>query len=110
MRRYDFNNEELELSDFLSKDRTILANERTLLAYVRTSISLIAGGVSFIKIFKKEPFLSMGWILITLGFIVSLLGLRRFLKFYFELRKIRKLEEKKEEELFKEKEREEKDE
>ncbi len=69
--------------DSLARERTRLANERTLLAYARTAIMLIATGATVLKLFEPsmEAHLS-GWSLISLGGVVSLVGLMRYYRMH----------------------------
>lgn len=67
--------------DQLAKDRTILANQRTLLAFIRTAIMLFASGITFIKIFSKDPaLLILGWTFLPVSVVVLLLGLILFIR------------------------------
>ena len=42
----------------LALERTKMANERTFLAFLRTGFVILAGGVTFLKIFPGDPWLS----------------------------------------------------
>lgn len=71
--------EELTIRDHLARDRTLLANERTLLSYFRTGFGFVAGGVTLVKFFSADRFLFvMGFVLIGLGGVTSVLGCARY--------------------------------
>jgi putative membrane protein len=69
---------ELNLTDRLATDRTILANERTFLAYVRTALSLIVAGVFSIKFFDSVVLEVIGWMFIVAGAATCVIGVRRY--------------------------------
>lgn len=67
--------------DRLAVQRTVLANERTLLAYSRTAIMLGASGATLLKLYSDETLpLITGWLLVTAGIGVAILGTSRFRK------------------------------
>ncbi len=67
--------------DKLALERTRLANERTFLAYIRTSLSLLAGGALIVQFFSNQPYyLITAWVLFTLGGIVLIVGIVRFIR------------------------------
>ncbi|MBZ4683102.1 MAG: putative rane protein [Fusobacteriaceae bacterium] len=80
----------INLSELLAIDRTILANERTILAYIRTSLSLIVAGISFLKLFSENSLKILGAIFIVVGIVTIFFGIRRYLKYHKELNEIRK--------------------
>lgn len=87
MKKYcSYTIEKMILRDHLAVDRTTLANERTLLAYLRTSLSLIVAGSSFIKFFDILIMSIIGYFFITLGFIIGILGLKKYLHIKNRLR------------------------
>lgn len=64
--------------DYLAVDRTRFANERTMLAYLRTGLNSLIAGVSFIKFFDSLFFQVAGLLLVSAGFIISIIGLWKF--------------------------------
>jgi putative membrane protein len=81
--------ERMILRDHLAYDRTVLANERTLLAYVRTAIAVLAAGGALIEVFTEIRYLRvLGWMLLALGVLVLVLGVRRFTAVSRRLRRI----------------------
>jgi len=70
--------DELIIRDILAADRTVLANERTLLAYARTAIALVATGAGIIHLFANRAADLGGILLITMGAVVMLVGIKRF--------------------------------
>ena len=68
---------ELILRDQLAIDRTVLVNERTFLAYCRMSLSLILSGAGCINFFESIVSDLVGWILVALGLVVSIIGVWR---------------------------------
>lgn len=93
-----FKREEMILRDWLALDRTVLANKRTFLAYGRTAIALFALGIAFVKLIHHEFFEISGFVLMTLGIIVFIIGFREFLtntaRFKLLIEKEKYLEEK----------------
>lgn len=75
----EFKREEMILRDWLALDRTVLANKRTFLAYGRTSIALFALGIAFVKLIHHQFFEISGFILMSVGVVVFIIGLREFL-------------------------------
>ena len=84
----DFRREEMILRDWLALDRTVLANKRTFLAYGRTSIALIALGIAFVKLIHHEFFEMSGFVLMGVGALVFLIGLREFTKNTIRFKKL----------------------
>ncbi len=81
-KQYKVDPEKLIIRDHLAADRTAQANERTFLAYVRTALAFGAGGIGLIKIFEESiPIIVIGWILITISFVVLVFGIIRFIQF-----------------------------
>ena len=81
-KQYKVDPEKMIIRDHLAADRTAQANERTFLAYIRTALAVGAGGIGLIKIFEESiPVIVIGWILITLGFVVLVFGIIRFIQF-----------------------------
>ncbi len=67
------------LLNTLAKNRTILANERTLLAYLRTAIMLFVSGVTLIKFFGSDIYLSsFGFLLLPIALALILFGYLRY--------------------------------
>ena len=67
--------------DNLALQRTRLANERTFLAYVRTALSLLAGGVVLFQFFAtRSTYVLAGWLLVSCGAAVLIVGIFRFLQ------------------------------
>lgn len=50
--------EGIDRRESLALERTKMANERTFLAFLRTGFVILAGGVTFLKIFPGDPWLS----------------------------------------------------
>ena len=73
-----FATEGLILRDYLAMDRTVLGNERTLLAYVRTALAFFVAGASLIHFFDPFVFQIVGWMLIPLGILLSVVGIIRY--------------------------------
>ncbi len=73
--------------DWLAVDRTILANERTLLAYVRTALAFVAAGLSFVHFFDSDATAVLGWILVPVGAITLLIGVRHYLRIRAQIRR-----------------------
>jgi len=81
-KQYKVDPEKMIIRDHLAADRTAQANERTFLAYIRTALAFEAGGIGLIKLFEESiPVIVIGWILITLGFVVLIFGIIRFIQF-----------------------------
>ena len=81
-KQYKVDLEKMIIRDHLAADRTAQANERTFLAYIRTALAFEAGGIGLIKLFEESiPVIVIGWILITLGFVVLVFGIIRFIQF-----------------------------
>jgi len=81
-KQYKVEPEKMIVRDHLAADRTAQANERTFLAYVRTALAFGAGGIGLIKLFGESiPIIVTGWILITLGLVVLVFGIIRFIQF-----------------------------
>ncbi len=81
-KQYKVDPEKMIVRDHLAADRTAQANERTFLAYIRTALAFGASGIGLIKIFGESiPIIVTGWILITLGFVVLVFGIIRFIQF-----------------------------
>lgn len=91
---YDnFCRQELILRDWLALDRTILANERTFLAYGRSALTLIVGGLAFVKFFGHIVYITIGYALISAGFMVFFFGVSRYTKTLKRLRVVEKASE-----------------
>ena len=73
---------ELTLRDYLAAHRTILANDRTWLSYIRTSLTLFVAGVTFIRFFKLQILLVIGWIFIPVSVIILIIGIWQHNKRY----------------------------
>jgi putative membrane protein len=59
--------------------RFSLANERTYLAWTRTALALIAGGVAVLRLLAdSETGFIAAYILVGLGILVAVAGLRRW--------------------------------
>ncbi|MCG3253679.1 MAG: DUF202 domain-containing protein [Candidatus Heimdallarchaeota archaeon] len=81
-KQYKVDPEKMIIRDHLAADRTAQANERTFLAYVRTALAFGAGGIGLIKLFEESiPIIVIGWILITISFVVLVFGIIRFIQF-----------------------------
>lgn len=81
-KQYEIDPEEMIVRDYLAVDRTAQANERTFLAYIRTALAFGAGGIGLIKLFDESiGIIVLGWLLISLGLIVLVFGVYRFIKF-----------------------------
>ena len=77
--RLDFSREELILRDYLALERTNLAAERTLLSYLRTGVGLFASGIGLIKLLDTVFFHNIGYVLLALFPIVTVIGILRFI-------------------------------
>ncbi len=65
--------------DQLALMRTHMANERTLLAYLRTALMLVVTGGTILKFLADIVFYQVvGWIIITSGITVAVLGIKRY--------------------------------
>lgn len=71
-----FSDKDLNITDWLAVERTVLANERNLLAYIRTLLSFSVAGVGVIKIFPD--FLFLGYLLIIAGVFLFLFGYKHY--------------------------------
>ena len=71
-------NDPLILREDLAIDRTVLANERTLLSYIRTALALLITGLSLLKFFPEPHFRILAVILIGVGVIFVIIGIKRF--------------------------------
>ena len=81
-KQYEIDSEEMIVRDYLAVDRTAQANERTFLAYIRTALAFGAGGIGLIKFFDESiGIVVLGWLLISLGLVVLIFGVYRFIKF-----------------------------
>ena len=81
-KQYEIDPEEMIIRDHLAVDRTAQANERTFLAYIRTALAFGAGGIGLIKLFDESTAIIVtGWFLISLGLIVLIFGVVRFIQF-----------------------------
>lgn len=70
--------------------RTELASERTVLAYARTTLMLVATGVSLVKFLRASvEFQILGWLLISVGVMVGLIGTARFVSLKRRLNAVR---------------------
>ena len=74
-----FKREEMILRDWLALDRTVLANKRTFLAYGRTAMALFALGIAFVRLIQHQFFEVSGFVLMTIGVVVFIVGTREFL-------------------------------
>ena len=81
--------DDLILRDVLAIDRTILANERTILAYFRTMLALLAAGGSLIHFIQATWALALGWVLIVVGPLLFIVGVRRFRRVNRDLQRVR---------------------
>ena len=81
-KQYEIDPEEMIIRDYLAVDRTAQAIERTFLAYIRTALAFGAGGIGLMKLFDESMgIVVLGWLLISLGLIVLVFGVYRFIKF-----------------------------
>ncbi len=76
---FKFDPREFILRDWLALDRTVLANERTILAYTRTALTLILAGLTLIRFFGPDVWATMGYLSLTLGILLWVIGFRRYL-------------------------------
>ncbi|WP_231148432.1 DUF202 domain-containing protein [Clostridium botulinum] len=86
---FNFKKDELILRDLLATDRTILANERTFLSYLRTFLSLLIAGCTLIKIPKSMLLHVTGYILIIIGTVIGIHGIKTFIKIDRNLKNIK---------------------
>lgn len=70
--------QDLNLTDYLAIDRTVLANERTALAYGRTFLAMLAIGGTLIHFFVSWWMWTIGGLFIIGGFVVMGIGWRRY--------------------------------
>ena len=84
-----YSKKDLMLTDLLAVDRTILANERNLLAYIRTSLGFLIAGATLIHFFKILLLQITGWVLIPLGFIILLVGIKRYRSVKYSIERIK---------------------
>jgi putative membrane protein len=68
----------IEIRDSLAIERTKFANERTFLAYMRTAMGLVLAGFSLIQFFHDQIYSWLGVLLIPVGIILSIIGLKKF--------------------------------
>ena len=87
----NFSAKELILRDHLAIDRTILSNESTLLAYIRTSLAVIAAGATLVHFFIEFYIQCIGAILVILGIVILILGIRRYKMMDSSIKEIRRL-------------------
>ncbi len=87
----NFLKEELILRDHLAIDRTILSNESTMLAYTRTALAVVAAGATLIHFFVEIHIKILGIFLIIVGFVILLLGYRRYRKMDKAIKKIKRI-------------------
>jgi len=80
----------LILRENLAIDRTVLANERTLLSYIRTALALLITGLSLLKFFPELHLRIISIILIGVGLIFVIVGIRRFTRVKISLSDYRK--------------------
>jgi len=69
----------IEIKDGLAIERTQFANERTFLAYMRTAMGFVLAGFSLVQFFKDQVFVWVGGLLIPVGVILSIIGLKKFI-------------------------------
>jgi len=90
----DFNhntmNKDLVLREYLAIERTKLANERTLLTYIRTGLYFLVAGSTLGYVIESAFWNVMGWPLIIIGGVITLLGGIRFVRVAAQIRKSRK--------------------
>lgn len=84
----EFKREEMILRDWLALDRTVLANKRTFLAYARTAIALFVLGIAFVRLTDHQFFEISGFILMSLGIVVFIVGSREFVSTSGRLKKL----------------------
>ena len=94
-----FKREEMILRDWLALDRTILANKRTFLAYARTAIALVVLGIAFVRLIDHRFFEVAGFVLMSLGIVIFLVGSREYITTGARLRQLLKKEKELEREL-----------
>ena len=70
--------EEIILRDHLALQRTRLANERTLLSYLRTSLYLLLGGIAFLQLQGFDTIKWIGYLSLSLSFLILVIGFFRF--------------------------------
>lgn len=78
---YKVPEEELIVRDRLAADRTALANERTFLSYIRTALAFAAAGFGILQLYDQTGLIVLGWILISTGIIILIIGTIRFIQF-----------------------------
>lgn len=83
-------NEPLILRENLAIDRTVLSNERTLLSYIRTALALLITGLSLLKFFPELHLRIVAFILLGVGVILVIFGIKRFTKVKVSLANYRK--------------------
>ncbi|OGG79734.1 hypothetical protein A3A39_04370 [Candidatus Kaiserbacteria bacterium RIFCSPLOWO2_01_FULL_54_13] len=72
--------QKINRTDFLARERTALANERTFLAYVRTALSLLILGAVLIHFSQNPNVVLFGVFASAAGIVALVFGTWRFLK------------------------------
>ena len=66
------------LRDHLAADRTIQANERTLLSYVRTALTMFVAGITFVRFFGSQTYVTIGYGFIPVSIAIMITGIYRY--------------------------------
>ncbi len=77
----DFEEDKMQISDYLAYDRTRLALVRTALAMVRTVLGLLASGAGLIILNNEVWLIWIGYFLIATAFIVTVMGIVYYIRF-----------------------------
>jgi putative membrane protein len=70
--------ENMNRTDQLALERSLLANERTFLAYFRTFIVLLSSGIAVIKLDLLKDILLLGYFLIIISPLLLMIGIHRY--------------------------------
>lgn len=64
----------------LKKIEASLSNERTILSYIRTSAAVLVLAFAMFKFFEEKTIIYLGYVVLTIGILIFLLGVYRFIK------------------------------
>ena len=77
----DFDEKNMQISDYLAYDRTRLALVRTALSMVRTVLGLFASGAGLIILNNELGLIWIGYLLIGIAFFVMVAGTVYYINF-----------------------------
>lgn len=78
----DVDSRNINVTDYMAVERTILATKRTLLAYVRTALATFGGGIGILHFTQTFLLNFSGWFLVFSSFWILVAG-------YFEYTRAR---------------------